>query len=144
MTRQGDGQFFILRNTLLCRRCGFVVCLFQKTEVLPLTSSIFSEDTFLRTIFYALCGDISLLILPWCLRFFPLQTVQDHLFHVCTLLWCDVTLLLSFSTSCMAMFFSCGLFFIVYRVPYVHLFHFNDLIWLWFIPKALNTVDTTL
>lgn len=27
------------------------VCLFQKTVVLPLTSSIFSEDTFLRTIF---------------------------------------------------------------------------------------------
>ena len=46
--------------------------------------------------FYALCGDISLLILPWCLWFFPLQTVQDHLFHVCTLLWCDVTPLLSF------------------------------------------------
>lgn len=96
MTRQGDGQFFILRKTLLCRRCGVVVCLFQKPVVLPLTSSLFSEDTFLRSIFmlyvvtyhFWYCHDVC--------GFFPLQTVQDHLFHVCTLLWCDVTPLLSF------------------------------------------------
>ena len=64
MTRQGDGQFFILRKTLLCRRCGVVRMSVPKDGGITVNKFHFLRGHIFEDHFYALCGDISLLILP--------------------------------------------------------------------------------